>query len=251
MGRLHFKPMPWLSVITAICTVILICLAVWQYQRLQWKTGLLEEVELEVSAPPLKSLKDLQAAIAAGDPVDFRRIEMPARLVKDAPSKLVFYPQTGGIFWQGFSPLHNEGAVIYAAMDIVEDENRDIYKARPVDEIIGYVRFAHPLGRIESVVKAKAKPEENIYFKYNQTGDWTQGLPQSKYIFEDYYLERALGISHADKLPVKRPKIRNNHFDYMLTWASFAIILLIIYAVLHVRAGRLSWGDANETGPRA
>ena len=31
----------------------------------------------------------------------------------------------------------------------------------------GYVRFAHPLGRLESVVKAKAKPEENIYFIYN------------------------------------------------------------------------------------
>ena len=61
--------------------MILICLAVWQYQRLQWKTALLEEVELAVSAPPLKSLKDLQAAIAAG--VDaMGSAQAPARAIQ-------------------------------------------------------------------------------------------------------------------------------------------------------------------------
>lgn len=252
MRRIFFKPMRWLSVFTVVSTVILISLAIWQYQRLQWKTALLKNVEQAVNAPPLTSLFELRAAIDRGEAVDFRRIEMPARRVQDVPSKLVFYPQTGGIFWQGFSPItgrEDGGPIIYAAIDIVEDKNRELYKARPIKKIVGYIRFAHPLGTIEGMVKAKADPEGNRYFKFNQTGDWNQALPSANYTFDDYYLESALGYKTAHTLPIKRPKIRNNHFDYMLTWASFAIILLIIYAILHVRAGRLGW--ASKQGGQA
>ena len=40
-----FRPMPWLTVITAVMLTVLISLGVWQYQRLAWKTDLLAEVE--------------------------------------------------------------------------------------------------------------------------------------------------------------------------------------------------------------
>lgn len=262
MRRIFFKPMRWLSVVTTLSMVILLSLAIWQYQRLQWKTTLLGNVERAVTAPPLRSLTDLRAAIANDEAVDFRRIEIEAKPIEDVPSKLVFYPQTGGIFWQGFSPitgLEAQAPIIYAATDIVEDKNRAFYKARPVKKIVGYVRFAHPLGKIEAMVKAKADIKDNRYFKFNQTGDWAEELPydllQTRYVFDDYYLESALGFQSADRLPVKRPKIRNNHFDYMLTWASFAIILLIIYIILHMRAGRLGWagkrGIDDERGGQA
>ncbi len=251
MPSFYFKPMPWLSFITPICLAILIGLGVWQYQRLQWKTDLLARVEIAVNAPPITSLTELRAAIEQGEAVDFRRIEIAADLIPNAESKLVFYPQTGGIYWRGFAPVTSNSdansAIIYAAMDIVEDKNRDIYKARPVDKIIGYVRFAHALGAIESRVKSKASPEKNRYFKFNQTGDWDKGLPQTAYFFEDYYLEYVLGAAHAKTLPIKRPKIRNNHFDYMLTWFSFAFIWLIIYAILHVKAGRLKLNMGRDS----
>jgi len=249
-----FKPMPWLSILTIICMLILIALGVWQYQRLQWKTALLAEVELAVTAPPLTSLSELRDAIAQGDAVDFRRIEIDATRIEGAQTKLVFYPQQGGIYWRGFTPVtevnaSGSSATIYAAMDIVEDKNRDAYQARPVDKIIGYVRFAHALGAIESRVKSKANAEKNRYFKFNQTQDWDKGLLRTSDFFDDYYLEHVIGATRADRLPVKRPKIRNNHFDYMLTWFSFAIILLIIYVILHVKAKRLTWRGAEQSGP--
>jgi len=72
--KIQFRPMPVLTIIVAVMLAILISLGVWQYQRLQWKTDLLAEVEASVTAPPLTSLDDLDRAIAAGEPVDFRRI---------------------------------------------------------------------------------------------------------------------------------------------------------------------------------
>ena len=56
-----------------------------------------------------------------------------------------------------------------------------------------------------------------------------------------FYIDTVPGASDADLLPLKRPDIRNNHLDYMLTWYSFAVILLIIYFILHRRAGRLKF----------
>jgi len=45
-------------------------------------------------------------------------------------------------------------------------------------------------------------------------------------------------MTSAQGLPPKRPEIANNHFDYMLTWFSLAIILLIFYVLIHIRDGR-------------
>lgn len=240
---ISFVPMPWLSVITAIGLAILISLAVWQYHRLDWKTAFLAEVEQAVNAPPITSLDGLRRAITAGEPVDFRRIDIDAKIVKDVETKLVYSSQRGGVFWRGFTPIieTQSGGMIFAALDSVEDKNRDIYKARPIDKLVGYVRFAHPMGWMEAKFKAKPNVDENKYFKFNQTGDWDKALPANSYYIGDYYLDASFGALNAEGLPIKRPKIRNNHFDYMLTWSSFAIILLIFYVILHIRAGRLSW----------
>ncbi|MEM7730550.1 MAG: SURF1 family cytochrome oxidase biogenesis protein [Pseudomonadota bacterium] len=48
--------MPGLTLAVLICLPILIGLGVWQYQRWQWKTGVLAEVEAAVTAPPLDGI---------------------------------------------------------------------------------------------------------------------------------------------------------------------------------------------------
>jgi len=250
MGRIYFKPMPWLSIVTVICTAILITLGVWQYQRLQWKTALLADVDRAANAAPLTSLSQLSRAIDAKDAVDFRRIDIAVSPVQSAQNKFVFYPLQGGIFWQNFRAFQHKNetgrdSIIYAATDIIEDKNREDFQPISIDRIIGYVRLSHALGTIESGVKSKANPDKNRYFKFNQTGDWGAGFTQNAIFFENYYLEHVAGASAANTLPPRRPKIRNNHFDYMLTWFSFAGILLIIYVMLHIRAGRLGMNSAS------
>ena len=118
------------------------------------------------------------------------------------------------------------------------DAHSDIsYLPSGVVNLAGYIRKTYPMGRIESWVKSSANPKSNRYFKFNQTGDWDKG----GVIKTDIYLDFSEDFDDASLLPIKRPEIRNNHFDYMLTWYSFAIILLIIYAIMHYRNGRLSW----------
>jgi surfeit locus 1 family protein len=242
MAKLVFRPMPVLTVILAISVAILISLGIWQYQRLQWKTALLSEVEASVTAPPLRSLSDLNAAIQAGDPIDFRRIQIEASPVEDGPEFHLYKSQGGGIYWDVVEPLSQGALTILAKTETLNADQKENQEELPFvserNNYTGYVRKTYEMGRVEGWVKSKANTDTNRYFHFNQTGDWYDGLPGQ--VLEGYYIDVEPSES-ADDLPVRRPKIANNHFDYMLTWWSFAIIFIIIYLLLHKRAGRLKF----------
>ena len=241
--NIKFRPMPWLTGIVTIMFAILITLGVWQFQRLQWKTNLLAEVEASVTAPPLTSLEDLERAIAQGEPVDFRRITFQADSVVGAPIYHVFKSQRGGIFWDIFVPFKSSDLVIFVRTgtenDGGKDEFGDVASATAVSSWVGYVREDHPMGTIEARVKSSPNRTTNRWFKFNQDGSWREGIPASTRL--SHYIEVEPGATNAENLPVRRPSIRNNHRDYMLTWFSFAFLLLIFYALIHRRAGRLTW----------
>ncbi len=240
MRKIHFKPMPVLTAVLAISVAILIALGVWQYQRLQWKTALLAEVEASVTAPPLTSLSDLQSAIETADPVDFRRISFSATPIEGASIFHLYKSQQGGIFWSVVMPLKSQGHVIFAKTDLLDNQSKDKAPHRVAamgsETYTGYVRKVYDMGRVESWVKSQANPSTNRYFHFNQTGDWYADLPASS--LKGFYIDIAPAKS-AEDLPILRPEIANNHFDYMLTWWSFALIFIVIYLILHRRAGRL------------
>lgn len=257
---LKFRPMPWLTGIVAVMLVILISLGVWQYQRLQWKTDLLAEVEASVTAPPLTSLNDLERAIAMEEPVDFRRITFQSAPSPDRPIYAVYKTQQGGIYWD----LFREYGSIFGRYDTVDDGEKPtsaiLNSHRVSDRVnIGYVREDHPMGKVEAWSKSKPNRKTNRWFKFNQSGNWGADSPSSfhplglgpdHFVRTSHYIEIEGSFdveateeinNSLDALPIRRPSIRNNHRDYMLTWFSFAFLLLIFYGLIHHRAGRLSW----------
>ena len=239
--KLYFKPMPWLTAIVAICLAILISLGTWQYQRLQWKTALLAEVDAAAEAAPFTSLADVQAAIDAGDPVDFRRYGSSSQAIGLSESFLVFTAVNKDISWRVFTAVENSDINIFAGLGVVSNTAKEDLEGFADSQnvpLIGYVRLAREATR----GAAKSSPEKNRWFGFNplpDTHDWSKasGIEADM----RFYIDTVPGASDADLLPPKRPDIRNNHLDYMLTWYSFAVILLIIYFILHRRAGRLKF----------
>ena len=239
--KLYFKPMPWLTVIVAICLAILISLGTWQYQRLQWKTALLADVEAVAEAKPFTSLAEIQDALRAGEPVDFRRYGSLSKARDIQQSFLVFTAANRDISWRVFTAVENSNVTSFAALGLVSDERRDELQGFEDNQdipLIGYVRLARETTR----GAAKGSPEKNRWFGFNplpETHDWAKmsGIEADM----RFYIDTVPGAMDANLLPPRRPDIRNNHFDYMLTWYSFALILLIIYFILHRRAGRLKF----------
>jgi len=236
--KLHFKPMPWLTVVTAICLAILISLGTWQYHRLQWKTALLAEIDVAAVAAPFTSFADVLTTLEDGGPIDFRRINLKARYVPIEAPYHVYKSTNKGIYWNQFIPFREGQDVGFVNIGEVTDANKQlpiVYPTSPM-EFGGYVRKA----RKRSWMQTKSTPEKNRWFSFNslpETHDWGKGLRGD--VETRFYIDASDRVESAEALLPKRPEIANNHFDYMLTWYSFAVILLIIYFILHRRAGRL------------
>ena len=228
---LRFKPMPGLTLAVLICLPILIGLGVWQYQRWQWKQDILAEVDASVTAPPIIGLKALSLARTSSKRLDFRRIEFDAEAV--GTTWHVYRPD-GAIQWQPFRQVEIDGDKVLVGFPSFEDQSKDI--VAPPDlkgSRAGYVRRIRPRSGAETWFGTDSDPDRNQWFELNPDGVWIAGAT--------LYIDLHPTETDAYALPVRRPEIANNHVSYMLTWWSFAAILLIIYGILHRRAGRLSW----------
>jgi len=236
MRKPYFRPLTGLTIITAIMMTILIGLGTWQYKRLGWKTDLLAEIDKAANAAPLTSLKAAAKALDNKSPLDFRRVEIDAEFLPFETPFRVYAPGDDKYGWRLFAPVRNEGFTVFAGLNIIADGAKpDSIKSR-TQRLAGYIRVVRKRG-----ARTKSTPAKNRWFGFNP-------MPESHNWKDDingmdvrYYLDIVLGENDAANLPVKFPKVRNNHLEYMLTWYSLALILMIYYVLLHRREGRAGW----------
>ena len=223
---LRFRPMPGLTAVTLLILPLLVGLGVWQYQRWQWKTGVLAEIDAAVSAPPLQGLDAL--ADATG-PLDFRRIQFDGEATGDT---FLLYRPSGNIAWMPVRVVETDRQRALVGFPTIQRTEADIEVVPTMDGTrAGYVRRIRDRTGAARLFGVSDNPQANRWYGVNPDGAWLPGA--------DLYIDASLDSRDADALPVRRPDVPNNHVSYMLTWWSFAVIWLIIYAVLHRRAGRL------------
>jgi len=241
MGRFYFKPYWGLTGFTIIALALLIGLGTWQYHRLQWKTQLLAEVETAAAAPPFMRLSQITASLDAGEPIDFRRISVEVSVPAFDQPFMVFTPENRTITWRLFRPVKADGITVFADMARITDGDKDTTINLPAEmrRITGYVRLARGAVRGET----RSTPKANRWFRFNplpDTHNWADKVSGGADM--RFYIDTIPSVSAADSLPVRRPNIRNNHFDYMLTWYGLAICLFVVYILLHRNNGRLGRG---------
>ena len=238
--KIKFQPMWGLTIVTLICLGILLSLGTWQYKRLQWKTKVLADIEIAAHAAPLRSLAEINQLLEQGKPVDFRRIAIEVDFItpginQGKPFHLL--RSTGKAFtWRLYQPVLSGKSFAYAATREFTEEQKN----NPPVAILG---GAVVIGYVRLVQKAnwaipKSDALTNRWFAFNAKPDvldWSAGGK----IEAAYYIDQFEHIKSGGDLPVRKPDIPNNHLDYMLTWYSFALILLVIYFLLHRKQGRL------------
>ena len=251
---IKFRPMPGLSIVTLICLAILVSLGTWQYKRLQWKTALLADIHQAANAPPLVTILQAQDILAAGQALDFRRIELEGEFVTPSHNGGAPFFVMGSdgkkYYWRLYQLFRQDGHLLYVATTKIDDRQKQNAQQNtraktPIGpaKIIGYVRIVHKPNRFVP----KSSPDDNRWFGFNTAPDildWAQNSDMGP-VHTAYYIDQQFGVSRAEDLPVRIPDIANNHLDYMLTWYSFAIILLVIYVLLHIKAGRI--GRKNKS----
>lgn len=238
---MQFRPTLWPTLITVPALVILVLFGYWQIQRLQWKTELLEELEIRSSAQPIELPFD--SRIPTEDLV-YRKVKVAGHYMHEAEMHLLNRVRDGMPGVNLFTPLvRTDGGGIllvnrgWAPMDWPGTPVQYDEDGRPVIvEVSGVVRTAEPPGWLTP----QNKPEKNAWY-FIDLSDMARAagiLPVTDY----YIFATGEQILSGQQAPVLSPDpnkwridLPNNHLSYAITWFSLAGALFVIYVIYHTR----------------
>lgn len=211
--------------LSLIVLAVLISLGVWQMQRLQWKKGVLADIEARISAAPV-------AVPDSPEPVRDRYL--PVRL-------------SGILTGEGVRVLAStrDAGAGYRVIQVVESNGRrqlvdlgfqpvaahsELGLRGPV-EITGNLHWPDELDRWTPA----PEPDKQLFF--------ARDVPTLSTFLETepvLIIARVTDPAFATirPLPVSTEAIPNRHLEYVITWFSFALIWSVMTAVVLWRIWR-------------
>ena len=233
-----FRPLPALTLFCALLFASLIALGAWQLDRLQWKLGLIGEVQRNLAAAPLS----FDEAVELGPKAQYHRVALEGQFDNTKEAYVFGTSDAGGPVYHVMVPFRmQDGRTLLVDRGIVPKEELDPATRRtgqiegathvvgvwrvpdlpgwftPAPDRAHHIWYAHDLAAIAKVdginlaapvvVEADATPNP---------GGWPKG-GQTRVTF------------------------RNEHLQYAITWFGLAAVLLGVYIAYHISRGRLGW----------
>jgi len=216
---------------------LLIGLGVWQLKRLEWKQGLIAQIEARTKGPPI-TLEDAVALAGQGRDPSYYRVRVDGRF-HHAKERYLYAVSEGRVGWHVITPLETEdGDIVLVDRGFVPDELKDpsaraLGQVENVITVTGIVRTPET----QAVFTPDNEPKVNRWFWRDLAGMARSMFPAGTIDVAPFFLE-------ADKSKVPgfwpeggqtRLEIPNNHLQYAITWFLLATVLLIVYG-LYVRS---------------
>jgi surfeit locus 1 family protein len=230
-------PRIWPVVIaSALGFAILVGLSVWQFQRMQWKEGLLAQLAANAAAGPVDLATAEQLARNGGD-IEFVKVRFRATYKHDAWKKMISTYE-GGQGWTIITP-----AVTTDGRAVIVDRGR----------IPGQIleSFSKPEGEVEITGVARTymhgqamfdpdnDPAGNLWYWWDvpamlRESNLPEGLAPVPFVVQ---LLPGAASDGFPKPPEPRANLSNNHLGYAITWFGLALTLLGV-AFVYIRGLR-------------
>jgi surfeit locus 1 family protein len=217
-------------------------LGIWQLERLAWKTDLIDRIEHGLAAPPAPLPARLD------DPVfDYRHVTVTGRFDDVHAFRLLARVNDGAAGIQVVTPLLRDdgGPVVMVNRGWVPlgaDGKPAAYAPPPAGTVTveGVARRPLPQGWMQP----DNSPATNEWFWADLPAmAAAAGLGAAAPVV----VEQAAGPDRA-RYPLggqTNIDLPNNHLEYAITWFGFAVILVAIYLLHHLRRGRTARKGAN------
>lgn len=241
MSKARIRLPFWASLFTVAALITLIGLGSWQLQRLQWKLGREQAIEVQTALPAVP------LPVGQFDPEawQYRRVMVTGTLHHDKELHLFGHSSRGEPGYLVITPLERtEGGFVLFNRGWVPQKLRDP-ATRPEGQISGTVTL-RGLGRTpwpQHAFVADNEPEHNIWFYGDlEAMARARGLTNYAPIFVE-----ADAAPNPGGLPVggqSKLTLRNDHLAYALTWFALAAILVAVFIAFVITESRKS--DAPE-----
>jgi surfeit locus 1 family protein len=222
-----------LTAFTVAGLAVLIGLGLWQLERLEWKEGLIAQIEARSEGAPITLEEGIAIARNGRDP-NYYRLHVEGRF-HHAKERYLYAVSDGRVGWHVITPLETaDGDMALVDRGFVPDGLRDPSSRAPgqiegVVAVTGIVRSPE----IQGIFTPDNEPEANRWF-------WRDldGLARS--MFPEGTIEVAPFFVEAEKSDVPggwpeggqtRLELPNSHLQYAITWFLLALCLVVIYAV--------------------
>ncbi|WP_282607548.1 SURF1 family protein [Pelagibius sp. Alg239-R121] len=234
-GKRRFRPSFWATAVTIPALIILLGLGTWQVQRLQWKQEQIELRQERAHAPvvPVSEVLDVPAE------KEFFHVEVTGRFLHDKELYLAARSLNGNVGQHIVTPFQmSDGRVLLIDRGWVPSEKRDP-ETRSEGQIQGdgTVDGLLRLGGWKGYdfIRPDNDPAKNFWFYVDfEAMAVATGLEN---MIQTAYLD-AGPAENAGGYPIggqTRITLRNDHFQYVLTWYALALILAAVYFVYHFR----------------
>ena len=210
---------------------MLVGLGVWQTQRLEWKTALIETIEARSAAAPVAWPRALDPQ--ARDAWEFTRVRLSGRFRHDAEMRLLAQTHAGRAGVRLVAPLElDDGRVALVDRGWTPDDGAPIERPEGVVTLDGLLR-GPPEG---NPFRPANRPEDNVWYWLDAAAmARAAGLPpRAVYV-------QAVGPAETGRYPIPGGaalELRNDHLQYAITWFGLAAALLAVMVAFLRRARR-------------
>lgn len=236
MAVMTFRPLPVLTVFTLAALALLVWLGSWQLDRRAWKAGQIAAYESAALAAPV----DLQDALCNGAAVAGRAVEAATLLPTSDSVEVYGIGPDGAPGWRRFAAVMTPACaaqpVILAEVGFepLDTARRGADGRTSQASAPDALRFEPPLG--SGPFTPPSNPEAAQFYAF-EAGAMERALDRPPGdLTAAWWLARDDGAVPAalSQTPPER------HLGYAVTWFLMALALIAVYALFHVRAGRLS-----------
>lgn len=241
---MRFRPTFWPTLVTLPALIVLLALGWWQLERLEWKTALIQELELRSGGEPIPLPDDPR--IPPHDLL-FRNVTVTGHYVHEAEMRLLNRVRDGEPGINLITPLEREdgAGIIFVNRGWVPFEWRGTPLRAAATEprkvrVTGIVRTADLPGWLTP----ENRPERNdwYYVDLDAMANAVGMLANAEYYVFATDEEFVSGEPRTKRPPHPnewRIDLPNNHLSYAITWFSLAAALLAIYLLYHKRPHEL------------
>lgn len=231
MAEVRRRPGAGLIAAIAVAFLALISLGTWQVERLQWKEGLIAEIEARRHAAPA-SVADVETRQSGDGDVDY--LPMTATGTFDhAHEQYFFATNDGDVGYHVYTPLAlADGRTLFVNRGFVPEERKDPAKRGAGDvsgqvTVTGLARAMLP-GKPSWLVPENEPAKRLFFWKDLDAMATNAGVPKNRLL--PYFLD-ADATPNPGGLPkggVTQLDLPNNHLNYAITWYSLAAVLLVV-----------------------
>jgi surfeit locus 1 family protein len=234
---------PGAAAATAFGVAILIALGAWQFERREWKLGLIERVEARAHSAPI-AFDEALARAAAGEDMEYQRVRISGVYAHDLEAH-VFGTLGGEPGVYVFTPLDAPAAdggrrFIYV--------NRGFTPQALADPALRGEGQATSEVHVEGLFRTTEKPSwlEKLFRPVDQLADnlWFRRDPEvlaTRHHIETvpYYVDSS-GKENPASWPkggTTRVEFYNKHLEYAVTWFGLAAALVGVFAAYSIKKG--------------